>query len=84
MVTLPRVDGKIDENGPIQSVLIDPDKFYKVVERHVTEYLKSVRDPTNAEIRENFKRAVDLRWRISEPGGVIGMSEEEFLRLAKK
>ena len=80
MVTLPRIDGTIDETGPIQSVLIDPQKFYIVVERHVTEYLKSLRDSSNAELRDNFKRAVDLRWRITEPGGIIGMSEEEFLK----
>jgi hypothetical protein len=83
-VTLPRVNGKIDETGPIQSVLIDPQKFYIVVERHVTEYLKALRDPSNVEIRDNFKRAIDLRRRITEPGGIIGMSEEEFLKLTKK
>jgi len=80
LVTLPRIDGKPDENGAIQSVVIDPHKFYIVVERHHTEYLRSVRDPSNTEIRENFKRAVDLRWCIDEPSRVIGMSEEEFLK----
>jgi hypothetical protein len=84
MVTFPRVGGKIDETGPIKSVLIDPQKFYIVVERDVTEYLKSLRDPSNAELRDNFKRAVDVRWPITEAGGIIGMSEEEFLRLSKK
>jgi hypothetical protein len=80
MVTLPRVDGKIVEDGRIQSVLIDPRKFFVVVERHATQYLKSLRNPDSTELRENFKRAVDLRWRIDEPGGIIGMSEEEFLK----
>jgi hypothetical protein len=56
VVTLPRIDGKIDENGPIESVVIDPRKFYVVVERHVTEYIKLLRDRGNAELRENFKR----------------------------
>jgi hypothetical protein len=80
MVTVPRVDGKIDENGRIQSVVIDPRKFFVVVERHVTEYLKSLRDPSNAELRENFKRTIVLRWRINEPDGIIGMTKEEFLK----
>jgi hypothetical protein len=80
LITLPRVDGKINQNGPIKSIVIDPHKFFIVVERHITEYLKSLRNPDNAELREHFKRAVDLRWRIDEPDGVIGISEEEFLK----
>jgi hypothetical protein len=44
MITLPRVEGKIDESGPIKSVLIDPDKFYVVVERDIREYVNSLRD----------------------------------------
>lgn len=80
MVTLPRIDGKIVEDGRIQSVLIDPRKFFVVVERHATQYLKSLRNPDSIELRENFKRAVDLRWRIDEPDGIIGMSEEDFLK----
>jgi hypothetical protein len=51
-----------------------------VVERHATQYLKSLRNPDSIELRENFKRAVDLRWRIDEPDGIIGMSEEDFLK----
>jgi hypothetical protein len=84
MITLPCVEGKIDESGPIKSVLIHPDKFYVVVERDIREYVNSLRDLSNVGLRENFKRAVDLRWKINEPDGIIGMSEEEFLRLSKK
>jgi hypothetical protein len=80
MATLPRIDGKIVEDGRIQSVLIDPRKFFIVVERHATQYLKSLRNPNSTELRENFKRAVELRWRIDEPAGIIGISEEEFLK----
>ena len=80
MVTPPRIDGKIVEDGRIQSVLIDPRKFFVVVERHATQYLKSLRNPDSIELRENSKRAVDLRWRIDEPDGIIGMSEEDFLK----
>jgi hypothetical protein len=65
VVTLPRADGKFDKNGPIQSVVIDPRKFYIVVERHVMEYIKSLRDPSNAELRENFKKTVDLSSTLS-------------------
>jgi hypothetical protein len=81
LITVPRVDGKLDETGPIKSVLIEPRKLYIVVEQHVTQYVKSLRDPSNAGLRENFKRAVDLRWRINEPDGIIGISEEEFHKL---
>jgi hypothetical protein len=79
-VTVPRVDGKPDENGPIESVLIDVAKSHTAVERHFTEYLRSLRDESNTELREKFKKAVDLRWRIHELGRVIGMSEEDFLK----
>lgn len=82
-VTLPRVNGKVDENGRIESVLIDARKFYIVVERHVTEYVKSLRDVGNSELRENFRKAVDLGWRPDGTAGrVIGMSENDFLNRA--
>jgi hypothetical protein len=54
-------------------------KFHVVVERHFTEYLRSLRDASNTELRENLKKAIDLRWRIHELGRAIGMSEEDFL-----
>jgi hypothetical protein len=79
-VTVPRVNGKPDVNGPVESVMIDVAKFYVAVERHFSLYVRSLRNASNIELRDNFKRAVELRWTIQEPGRAIGMSEEEFLK----
>lgn len=80
LVTVPRVNGKLDVNGPVESVMIDVAKFYVAVERHFSVYVQSLRNAINIELRDNFKRAVELRWTILEPGRAIGMSEEEFLK----
>jgi hypothetical protein len=77
-VTVPRLDGKPDHSGSVESVLIDPPKLHREVDRHFAEYVALLSDPTNADLRRKFKRAVDRRWRTHEPGRAIGMSKEEF------
>ena len=77
VVTVPRVGGKPDEAGSIESILINPRSFAKAVEAHFVAYVKALRDTNNASLRTNFEAAVNTKW---SPGTsvVIGMAESEF------
>jgi hypothetical protein len=80
-VTFPKIDGEMDTNGEIQSIVIDARQLCFEIERYASEYVASLRDTTNTALRENFKKAVDLRWRIGERPQPIGMTEEEWERM---
>jgi hypothetical protein len=77
VATVPRVGGKADETGPIQSILLNPQSFYAAVERHFMAYVKALREPSNSSLRTNFKAAVEAKWSPSI-SVAIGMSEAEF------
>lgn len=77
-VTQPKVDGKIDFNGKVQSVVINPDRFHWCVKRHFDKYISDLRKNENKTLRENFKKAVDIKWDMEGKDLIIGMTEEEF------
>jgi|SRR5215469_14723060 len=79
-LTLPRVNGEIDKNGEIESMVIDVPAFSSEIEQHAAAYVKLLRDAKNTALRENFKKAVDLTWGVNETGRSIGMSPEEWDR----
>jgi hypothetical protein len=79
VATVPKVGGKADETGAIQSILLNPQSFYAAVERHFVAYVKALRDPSNSSLRTNFKAAVEAKWSPST-SIAIGMSEAEFKR----
>jgi len=82
VVTVPRVAGKPDPTGPIQSILINPSSFYRTVEAHFTGYVKALRDSTNVTIREAFKLTTETKWSPST-ATTIGMTEGEFTKGGK-
>jgi len=77
-VTYPKVEGKIKYNGEVQSIVINPDRFYWCVKRHFNKYISDLRNNENKTLRENFKKAVDIRWDMECKDPIIGMTEEEF------
>lgn len=79
-VTVPRVDGKPDQNGDIQSVLINPRQLCATIEGRFAEYVRLLRDPRQVRLRANFKKAVDMKWRLALPGPIVGVGEQEFER----
>ncbi len=75
LVTLPMKDGQIDEDGIIQSLLIDADRFYQTVEGHFDRYISALRDSANVEGREKFRATFKAQCNWEAPGPVIGISE---------
>ena len=77
-VTQPKVDGKIDFNGKVKSVVINPERFQWCVKRHFDKYMSDLRKNENNTLRENFKKAVDIKWGMEDVDPIIGITEEEF------
>ena len=79
LVTMKRKDGQFDPSVPLESVVINPRAFVEGVERHFTSYVRELRRAHNQPLKENFEKAVALKWRLGQAGKTVGMTEEQFL-----
>jgi hypothetical protein len=80
-VTQQKVNGKVDYDGEIRSIVINPDRFHWCVQRHFDKYISDLRNVENETLRENFKKAVDIKWDLEGQEPIIGMTEEEFQQI---
>lgn len=78
-ITWPKTDGQFDPNGRLQSAIINPAGFIRCIELHFIGYVRELRAKKATVSKENFLAAVNLKWRLGEPGPVVGMTEAEFL-----
>ena len=77
LITLPRKpDGKVDVDGQIKSVLIDPKYFMAAIERHFIDYLLCLRNPKERVKRENFLKIAKDKWNYEGEGTVIGLNSD--------
>jgi len=75
LVTLPKNRGQLDEDGQIQSLLIDPRHFYSAVERHFDRFISSIRVPKNTAERTKFRTAFKEQCDWEALGPVIRIEE---------
>ena len=75
VVTLPKVNGKIDEAGEIQSILIDPNRFYIAIEKHFTNYINKLRSRSETKQRLEFQKICRAKWNWSKEGPIIGLPD---------
>lgn len=80
LVTWPKKDGVLDTSGDVESVIINPARFYESIITHFDRYILKLRDGKDNTIRRAFENAVRLKWALDEPARAIGMSEEEYFR----
>jgi hypothetical protein len=73
LITLPKTDGRIDENGEIQSILVDPKRFAVAVERHFVKFITILRNPTETEQRTKFESMCRDKWGLGSDARVIGI-----------
>lgn len=78
-VTWPKKNGEFDPAGRLESAVINPHRFIDGIEFHFKGYLKELRALKPTAAKDSFLAAVNLKWKLGEPGPVIGMTEEEFL-----
>ena len=79
IVTWPKKHGAFDPDGHLESAIINPTGFIGCIELHFKEYVRELRSKSASISKENFLAAVELKWRIGQPGPFVGMTEAEFL-----
>jgi len=72
-ITLPRVNGAIDENGTIESVLIDVEEFYRYIEGHFRNLVARLRDPSRTVLRSNFHKMCREKWKYEGEPRVVAL-----------
>jgi hypothetical protein len=77
-VTWPRRNGQFIQDGHLESVIINPTSFCAGVEQHFSKYVSDLRAAIDLTLKTNFETAVGLKWGLSEPDRVIGMTERDF------
>lgn len=67
VISLPKIEGSIDETGVIESILVNPTEFFRYVEGHFMGYVARLRDTSQTELRHRFKEACRLKWDFEGP-----------------
>jgi len=80
LVTMKKKEGQFDPSVPLESVIINPRAFVESVERHFTLYVRELRRAQDEQLKENFEKAIALKWRLGNPGKAVGMTEEQFFQ----
>jgi hypothetical protein len=80
LVTWPKKDGVFDESREVESIVINPPRFYESIQLHFDRYIKRLREGADTETGCGFVKAVALKWALGEPDRAVGMTEDEFFR----
>jgi hypothetical protein len=78
LITWPKKDGQFDTSGDVESIVINPVRFYESIKVHCEGYLKKLREGSDQTVRKAFEAAVKLKWALAEKGCSIGMTKDEF------
>lgn len=81
LVTWPKKNGEFDRSGSVESIVINPLRFFESIKTHFDRYIKQLRDSTGAEIKCAFERTVALKWGLGEQDPIIGMTQDEFFKV---
>ena len=78
VITWPKKNGQFVFNKGVESIIINPVRFYKVIEIHFEDYLKKLKKGKDKALIESFKSAIDLKWGLETEYVNFGMTEDEF------
>lgn len=78
-ISWPKKNESFDPEGKLESAVINPARFVQCIEIHFKNYIRQLRESADSELRARFLAAIEIKWRLDEPGHIIGMTEEEFL-----
>lgn len=78
LASWPNKNGVFDTSRTLESVTINPRRFYECIMIHFEGYLKSLREGIDPELRNAFQKTVKLKWGLDQPEINIGMSEEDY------
>lgn len=77
LISFPKKNEVLDLSQ-VESIVINPFRFYESIRIHFEGYLKSLRDGSDKAIKQAFETTVKLKWALDEKDRAIGMTEEEF------
>lgn len=72
-VTLPKINGVIDEEGEIQSIVVDPEEYVQYLEGHFGKLIKRLHDFSEAELRGRFEKFCRAKWDIGGTPRVVAL-----------
>lgn len=78
LATWPKKNGVYDKSGEIESIVINPDRFYECVLIHFESHITKLRTASDDELKVAFEKAMELKWALSDRERFIGMTEKEF------
>ena len=71
-------DGQLDTTSPVCSIMFNAQRIHESVKWHLDSYVKTLRQPHETILRDNFDRLMRSEWGIEKGDNVVGMSEEDF------
>lgn len=81
LVTWPKKNGEFDISGKVESIVINPSRFFESIRVHFDGYISKLRKGSDQALMQAFEDAVKLKWGLDEKDRVIGMTEDEFNRI---
>lgn len=78
VVTWPKKNGRLDPEAEMSSAIINPRRYVECIELHFTEYVSELRSRRETPAKAAFLRAIELKWRLGQPGPYVGMTEEQL------
>lgn len=77
--TLIKSSGYIDETGKIQSILIDPQRFFVAIENHFANFIRTLRAADQVQKRLSFLEFCRQKWNWEQEGPIIGIDKPSTL-----
>ena len=74
-ITLPKKNGQIDEGGQIQSICVNPGRFYFSIEDHLNTFLTTLRKPEEIASRNKFQEICRTKWDWETEGPLMGIDD---------
>ena len=71
-------DGQPDTASPVCSILFNAQRIHESVNWHLENYVKTLRQPHETFLQDNFNRLMRSEWGIGKGDNVVGMTEEDF------
>jgi hypothetical protein len=78
LVTWSKTNGEFDTSGKVESIIINPSRFFESIRVHFDGYVSKLREGYDQVLKQSFEDAVKLKWGLDEKDRVIGMTEDEF------
>ncbi|MCY4559439.1 MAG: hypothetical protein OXF79_24320 [Chloroflexi bacterium] len=71
-------DGQLDTTKPVRSIFFNAQRIHDTVNWHLEHYVKTLRQPHETVLRDNFNHLMRSEWGIGKGDNVFGMTEKEF------